>query len=177
MNRTIKPSTYRAIYRLLDKVSPVDYDCGNLCNAACCAKDSGDDMGIFLMPGEESVHSKNDWKNWTEENPEECGFPESWDAPVCFVKCKTPPFCDRNKRPIQCRSYPLVPHLKPDGELIMVYNDYDLPYTCPLIEDEIPLNDDFVQATATVWKHLIRDQRIFDLVLEDSIARESDENK
>ena len=174
MESTIKPSTYKAIYRLLDKVSPIDSDCGLLCDAACCAQDSGDDMGIYLLPGEEAVHDKNDWKNWSEEDAQDYEFPASWTGTVCFIKCKNSPHCDRSKRPIQCRSFPLVPHLRPDGELVMVYNDFELPYSCPLIEDEIPLNDDFVQATATVWKHLIRDQRIFDLVLEDSIAREND---
>ena len=48
----------------------------------------------------------------------------------------------------------------------------DLPYRCPLIEEELPLNDDFVQATETVWKHLIRDRRIYDMVKEDSQARD-----
>jgi hypothetical protein len=34
------------------------------------------------------------------------------------------------------------------------------------------LNPDFVQATYTVWKHLIRDPLIFDLVEMDSETRE-----
>ena len=36
MKSTIRKNTYKAIYRLLDRVSPVDYDCGTLCGAACC---------------------------------------------------------------------------------------------------------------------------------------------
>ena len=49
-----------------------------------------------------------------------------------------------------------------------------LPYHCPLIEEEIPLNDDFVKATYTVWKHLIKDPLIRDLVIMDSRAREEE---
>ena len=47
---TIRKRTYRAIYRLLDRVSPVDYDCGTLCGAACCMVESEPDMemGIYL---------------------------------------------------------------------------------------------------------------------------------
>lgn len=41
---TIRKRTYRAIYRLLDRVSPVDYDCGTLCGAACCMVESEPDM-------------------------------------------------------------------------------------------------------------------------------------
>jgi len=91
---------------------------------------------------------------------------------VCFVHCKTPPHCPRKKRPIQCRTFPLTPYLNKKGELSLVYNDMDLPYRCPLIEEELPLNDDFVQATETVWRHLVRDKRIYDMVKEDSDARD-----
>ena len=171
---TIKESTYRAIYRLLDRVSPVDYDCGTLCGAACCTVDrSGADMGIYLLPGEDKIHSKkDDWLEWVSERAEDYDFPESWKGVVHFIKCKTPPTCPREKRPLQCRTFPLIPHIDEDGELLLVYNDLDLPYRCPLIEEEIPLEDRFVRATYTVWKRLIQDPLIRDLVLEDSRARE-----
>ena len=39
MKSTITKTTYQAIYRLLDRVSPVDFDCGILCGAACCLCD------------------------------------------------------------------------------------------------------------------------------------------
>ena len=42
MHTTISERTYRAIYRLLDRVSPVDYDCGTLCNSICCTFTSAD---------------------------------------------------------------------------------------------------------------------------------------
>lgn len=108
---TIRTRTYRAIYRLLDRVSPVDYDCGTLCGAACCMVESEPDMemGIYLLPEE--------------------------------------------------------------GELIMIYDDTEVPYACPLIEETLPLNDDFVKATTTVWRHLIRDPLIYDLVKADSEDR------
>lgn len=172
----ITARTFRAIYRLLDRVSPLDTDCGKLCGAACCtsAYEHGEEMGIFLLPGEEQLHSpQDDWLDWSEESAEELGFPESWTDPVCFVHCKTPPVCPREKRPLQCRTFPLAPHLDAEGTLTLVYNDMDLPYRCPLIEEQMPLNDDFVQATQTVWAHLIRDPRIYDMVREDSIERET----
>ena len=55
----------------------------------------------------------------------------------------------------------------------MLYNDLDLPYRCPLIEEELPLNENFVQATTTVWEHLLADPLIYDLVKADSEAREA----
>ena len=120
-----------------------------------------------------AIHSrKSDWLEWTVEDAEDYDFPDSWIGKVYFVKCKTPPHCPREMRPFQCRTYPLSPYLSPEGVLELVYNDEELPYSCPLIEDEIPLNGDFVKATYTVWKHLILDPHIYDLVEEDSRARD-----
>ena len=76
-------------------------------------------------------------------------------------------------RPIQCRTFPLAPHIADDGTLHLIYNDDELPYCCPMIEDETELDPDFIQATYTVWKHLIRDPLIFDLVKMDSEGREN----
>ena len=178
MKSTIKMKTWKAIYRLLGRVSPVDYDCGKLCAAACCTctdESSDEELGIYLYPGEDKIHDKNDsWLDWTTENAEDFEFPDSWSGKVHFVKCKTPPICPRNKRPFQCRTFPLAPHLHEDGTLELIYNDVELPYTCPLIDDEIPLNDDFVKATYTVWSHLIRDPLIRDLVEMDSRARDEE---
>ena len=46
--KNVTERTYRAIYRLLDRVSPLDTDCGALCGAACCtsAYEDGEEMGI-----------------------------------------------------------------------------------------------------------------------------------
>ena len=181
MKTTIKMRTWKAIYRLLDRVSPVDYDCGKLCGAACCScpddstnTDGTDyEMGIYLYPGEEKIHNKkDDWLKWSVERAEDFEFPDSWFGNVYFVRCKTPPICPREKRPLQCRTYPLAPHLTEDGTLHLIRNHEELPYSCPLIDEHMELNPDFVQATYTVWKHLIRDPLIFDLVEMDSETRE-----
>lgn len=179
MKCTISKRKWQAIYRLLNRVSPIDGDCGRLCGAACCTCEdsvndgSGDELGIYLYPGEEKIHSrKEDWLDWTVEDAEDYDFPDSWIGKIYFVKCKTPPICPRNMRPLQCRTYPLAPYLSEDGVLELVYNDEELPYSCPLIDDAIPLNDDFVKATLTVWTHLVRDPYIRDLVEADSRLRD-----
>ena len=168
--------TYKAIYRLLDRVSPVPFDCGTICGAACCnAAYTDEDMGIMLLPGEEKIHDRHaDWLSWDVLSTDEYELPGSWHGKIFFVKCKTPPHCPRHLRPIQCRSFPLLPHLDEDGTLQLIYNDYDLPYACPMIEDEIELDERFVKATYTAWKHLIRDPLIYDMVWGDSRARDMD---
>lgn len=189
MKTIIKKRTWKAIYRLLDRVSPVDYDCGILCGNACCMcadspappddeetgseENDGCEMGIYLYPGEEKIHSrKEDWLTWSCERAEDYEFPDSWFGNVYFVRCKTPPHCPREKRPFQCRTYPLTPHITEEGILTLIRNHEDLPYTCPLIADHMELNRDFIKATYTVWKHLLREPLIFDLVEMDSRMRE-----
>ena len=193
---TIRKSEYEEIYRLLDTVSPLPFDCGSLCGAVCCGTDdeawtehpeiSGGsslftdteavdkilDMGIYLLPGEEKIHSKNDdWLIWSEEQAEDYEFPDSWKGKVFFVRCKTPPHCPREKRPIQCRTFPLTPHFMEDGRLVMILNDLELPYRCPLIEEKIRLNRSFLEVTHECWQRLVKDPLIRDLIQMDSEER------
>lgn len=188
MKSTIKKSTYLAIYRLLDRVSPVDFDCGTLCGAACCTSDfapddreycapsdenAGSYMGLYLLPGEEKIFTEEDdaWLQWGFIVAEEYEFPESWHGRIPFIQCRTAPDCNRKRRPIQCRTFPLSPHIDEDGIFRVILNTDDLPYVCPLVSEKITLNRGFIKATYTCWKHLIRDPYILDLVEMDSESR------
>lgn len=217
MKSTIRKSTYRAIYRLLDRVSPVPFDCGELCGCACCMPgeshdhtadqaeihlEDEDSMGIYLLPGEEKIFTRcEDWLTWNYDDAEEYEFPDSWHGKVPFICCNTPPVCDRKMRPVQCRTYPVAPHLlslddtgtdtaNSEGssslseQLILILSDIDAPYICPLIEANSDTADDtveglhlklderFLKATYTVWKRLIKDPLIRDLVKLDSDERD-----
>lgn len=184
MKSSIKKDTFKAIYRLLDKVSPINGDCGLLCGSACCTCENdsnpcnyidSDSLGIYLLPGEDKLFSKKeDWLSWGRDRAEDYEFPDSWRGYVYFVKCKTAPKCRRHMRPMQCRTFPLAPHLDEDGRLYLIYQCEELPYECPLISEKIPLNPQFVKATYTAWSHLIRDSLIYDLVRLDSQYRVED---
>lgn len=174
MKSSIRRSTYLAIYRLLDRVSPVPFDCGQMCSAACCTCGKEDEsLGMYLLPGEHKVYSKEDtWLSWSYEYAQDMDFPDSWKGKVYFVRCTNPPHCPREKRPMQCRTFPLTPHIDKNGELMLIPNDTELPYYCPLLDNIDELEEDFVQATLTCWKHLIRDPLIYDLVKYDSELRD-----
>ena len=170
-----KKRLFEEIYNKLNGIELLDYDCGKLCGAACCTQGgsySDEEMGLYLLPGEEELLKVEDWLTIRVSDASEHDLPESWTGKVFFARCKTPPICPRDRRPIQCRTFPLAPHITENGELIMVYNDLELPYECPLIEQEIPLEDDFVEALTEAWKKLIEDPLIYDLVKMDSEARE-----
>ncbi len=218
MKSSIKKNTFKAIYRLLDKVSPINGDCGLLCGSICCTYEyentddssisdaayaapdccgdtdrgcqethdtrsvsssaDGDDdfsLGIYLLPGEEKLFSGDEeWLGWSWAYAEDYEFPDSWHGKVYFLRCLNAPHCDRAMRPLQCRTFPLAPHLDENGELCMIYQNGQIPYTCPLITDKTVLSDDFVKATCTVWKRLIEDPLIYDLVEMDSDYRIED---
>ena len=187
MKSSIKKDTIKAIYRLLDRFSPINGNCGKLCGSICCTYeyetssesqpsiDENLSLGLYLLPGEEKLFTgREDWLEWNWEYAEDYEFPESWHGKVYFLKCKTAPFCHREMRPLQCRIFPLTPHLDENGQLFMIYQSGQLPYTCPLISEKIKLNDDFVKANFTVWKHLLRDPLIRDLVEMDSYFRIQD---
>ena len=132
--------TYRKLYRVLDDVSPVPMDCGTICGKACCT--GPEDLGIFLLPGEEELQKQDpDWLTWSVEQSPEWDFLGLYpEEEVWFVRCKDPLQCHRENRPIQCRTFPAEPHLREDGSLVLIYNDLDLPYTCPLIAADTVLD-------------------------------------
>lgn len=176
MKSTIKKSTYLAIYRLLNKVSPQTFDCGNLCNSSCCNA-QGEHMGIYLYPGEEKIFTRKEtWLKWEKENAEDYEFPDSWKGKIYFVKCTGINECVREFRPLQCRFFPIAPHITKDNNLLLIRFVGDLPYSCPLISEKMALNQDFLKATYTVFKRLIKDQLIFDLILFDSKTRDVNED-
>lgn len=179
MKSTIRKRTYRAIYRLLNRVSPLADDCGRLCGALCCQPPGESDnpeedfqLGIYLLPGEEKIFTKKEnWLLWSYDWAEDYDFPPSWHGKVWFVRCTTPPHCRREKRPLQCRFYPLQPDLDEQDRLQMILSTEKTPYTCPLIRSKLPLQPAFLHASYTVWRHLLRDPLIHDLVAMDSARR------
>ena len=68
----IDKETYRELYRKLDEVFPVPYDCGTICGKACCGvaeynrATRDEDMGLYLYPGEDELLKEDaDWLNWS----------------------------------------------------------------------------------------------------------------
>lgn len=59
MRQIISKRTYRAMYRLLDHVSPIDGDCGRLCGSICCTigEQSSAAMAGTCSDGEEGINA------------------------------------------------------------------------------------------------------------------------
>jgi hypothetical protein len=164
---------YKKIYAMLDEVTPLEYDCGLLCGRICCQ--GGDNIGMYLLPGEEEMFTgKEDWLKWERHKVKFYDFPPSWKGTVNFVICNK--YCPRKMRPLQCRFYPLAPHLLRDGSLLIIYDPSDSPYECPLITGKMKLSAKFVSTVYEVWHILLGDEKIKALVEWDSRAREETAN-
>lgn len=165
------------IYQRLNKVTPVDFDCGKLCGEVCCVYDSeeypNDDLALFLLPGEELMYEGSKEFELYYIDAKELDFPHSWKGEVALVKCLNPPRCDRSIRPIQCRTFPLVPHISKNGEFHLVLDDSEFPYKCPIIEEHIQFRTDFLIETYDIWKILIQNPLVYDFVDMDSRRREN----
>ena len=165
---------YKAIYEMLDTVSPVEGDCGRLCGSICCREDpsSREKLYIYLLPGEKEYLKEAGCPLKIEkESIKEHYLPKSWGEYVYLADCAGPQECPRQLRPIQCRTFPLAPHFAKKGKLRLIYCDESLPYECPLIAGKMQLSDDFVRTTYKAWELLIEDERIRDLVKLDSHNR------
>ena len=162
MAGNIDEDTYTRIYRMLDDVSPVPFDCGSICGKACCISENEGD-GIFLLPGEEKLHRKEDWKSWEVVDPVHFFVPEVWDKKAVFVTCGMNGLCKRQMRPIQCRTFPLAINII-DGKAVVEKNGMSLGYCCPLVEQEAGLDPKFVETTRRVWDILIKDELICEWV-------------
>lgn len=115
---------------LLESVTPLRRDCGGVCGAACCQSDEDGQGGMLLFPGEEALY---------QELPE--GFTLTRDNAILpgmtLLTCEGR--CDRSRRPLSCRLFPLTPVLVTENgqEKLKVRMDPRAFAVCPLCEQGI----------------------------------------
>ncbi|HZJ78784.1 MAG TPA: hypothetical protein VFD52_08310 [Clostridia bacterium] len=134
------------VYKILERVTPIKGDCGNLCDGLCCK--GGNENGMLLFPDEEKLfEGREGFKVIKTEGGE------------CFLTCNGN--CQREFRPLACRMYPLFPvfdYNKGDSR-VNIIKDPRGAKTCPLIYENIKLDINFVRAVRKATKCLIRDEK------------------
>ena len=163
---------YQKVYELFDIATPLSCDCGTLCNGVCCKPKKTflySSLWIYLLPGEDCLHDRTDkWLKWYHLNSKKHLFPKSWGKRFWAVRCSGPEKCKRNLRPIQCRTFPLMPYLAADGEFQLILFNQPLPYECPLVTEGYELEEAFISNVRKAWEILLQDNRIYDYVKADS---------
>lgn len=157
----------RAARDLLQDETPLEFDCGILCGHKCCTDFvPGANLGVYLIPGEYALFDGTEsWASWEFHDTDEYEFAPSWSqyAAIPFLKCTGLCRGDRAKRPLECRTYPLVPYLHEDGHLEVRYAPW-AEGVCPLVERYRleDLRPSFVAAVRQAWTLLMEDPDVLD---------------
>ena len=146
-------------YALLEQCTPLTTDCGAVCGGRCC-RESADSEGMLLFPGEEVLLAEVDGYTI---RPADGGH---------LLTCGGT--CDRSRRPLSCRIFPLFPYVTDSGRVRAVYDPRGYRM-CPLVREcaHVPLDRDFVRAVRRVGRILMADPACAAFLRQNS--REIDE--
>jgi len=151
--------------QILSDVTPLAFDCGTLCGQKCC-RDFAPGEGVYLIPGELALFDgTEDWTRWTFHATDDYDFAPTWQhhRQIPFLSCSH--LCQREKRPFECRTYPLLPYLDDHGAIEMRYSPW-AEGICPLTERYAlgELQPGFVAAAQQAWTVLMQDPEMLDHV-------------
>ena len=142
-----KENVIKSCYSILRNVTPLDFDCGKICNGKCCKGD--EKTGMLLFPGEEKFIDPDINIIETEGGNK---------LAVCNGTC------DRNRRPLSCRIYPLFPVVSDQGDMKVLF---DYRASCPLgMSDEYKFNKRFIKGVRRVGKYLLLNEETKEFYLE-----------
>ena len=146
-----KENVIKSCYSILRRTTPLDFDCGKICNGKCCKGD--EKIGMILFPGEENLIDPNINIIETENG---------YKLAVCNGTC------DRNRRPLSCRIYPLFPVVTEEGNVKV---SFDYRADCPLSESgDFEFNKRFIKRVRRVGKYLLLNEETKEFFLELSDA-------
>lgn len=83
----------RMARKLLEDVTPLARDCGQMCGCACCLPDEDGQGGVWLLPGEAETLQGAPWARIL-----------PGDTPLLMCEGQ----CERSLRPFLCRLFPLI---------------------------------------------------------------------
>ena len=113
MSKTVTlPLSYKRLYELayaaLGDATPLGADCGQICGAACCRVEE-EITGMYLFP-EENVMLR-DLPSYMKLY--DTDFEYDYGRYADLITCDG--HCERERRPLACRIFPLTPYLREDG--------------------------------------------------------------
>ncbi|MBQ4517786.1 MAG: hypothetical protein II997_04265 [Clostridia bacterium] len=137
---------YKEIYKRFDNLTPIPFDCGEMCGKLCCQGD--DESGMYLFPGEARLFSGKENFSVLSTDFEVSG------KPVELLVCHGP--CKREERPLSCRIFPLI-GLYRKGSTLQIIKDPRANF-CPLTHPEAKgcLDPEFIKEVRHAFSVLIK---------------------
>lgn len=147
--------TYRDIYKNFIE-PPLSIDCGKLCREQtgfplCCSKI------IPVLYISEFLHLSSETEIWIKaenENLVDKKFHSMIRQGIeMVIPCNYPGFvCQREIRPISCRTFPFLPFINNIGKVTGLYLRSD--FHCPLYLHLELINKEFIRQSAWYWEFL-----------------------
>lgn len=151
-----KENVIKSCYSVLRKTTPLNIDCGKICNGKCCKGD--EKTGMLLFPGEEYLIDTD--INVIENE-------QGNKLAVCNGTCY------RNKRPLACRIYPLFPVAFEENGKKKLKVFFDYRADCPLSDPNFKFNKRFIKGVKRIGKYLLLNEETAEYYLEMSdVSRE-----
>ena len=146
---------YKEIFDILEDFTPLEKDCGLLCDKACCKGTETD--GMILFPNEPTtLKTKN-------------------IGDKIFCSCEGS--CDRNTRPLACRIFPFFPTINEYGRIEATLDTRAIRL-CPMVEnyESIKFEREFLRRIRKIGRMLIKDDECL-LYIKETTAEIEQYNK
>jgi len=151
---------YRKLYNNFRKrfgsATPLQTDCGRLCNEKCC--DGTENVGMLLFPGEEHLYTDKDWCTL-----KDTGIVLSDGYVVKLLVCSGK--CPRDERPLSCRIFPVIPYINESGRADFRLDPRSFRI-CPITQnpDKYPVDEDFIDRLYKAFPPLLKDERVVEFI-------------
>ena len=142
----MKPDTLlKEAIDIIGDATPLKFDCGTLCQRACCVSEGY----MMVFPYEKPMLED---KNYIFKKADLISYGQ-----IDLVTCDGT--CSREYRPFSCRVYPLAP--KFIGDEIFVRLDVRGRPTCPLCHKSMnSLSPDFISKVKRAFHHISQDDEM-----------------
>jgi len=139
----MNPETLKKALEAIGDRTPLLTDCGYKCGAACCKPDEDGQGGVYLFPGEAELHGEMQWGRVEQDS----------FAPMLICDG----MCDRDRRPLACRIFPLTPVRSDEGKWT-VRMDIRAQHVCPLTRyGRKGLDPEFVRGVVKAIRIIAKD--------------------
>ena len=160
MKERLSRETLLELYELLS-VPMTDFDCGELCAPLnegipiCC--DRKRTIPILFKDELRWHRGGRFWKKSGCRSRDEREIAEEIDDIYEVARCPGPGACDRNKRALVCRFFPLEPYVDSQGNILTLRFNNDEGHECPLADMGISVfRQEYLRNAEIVWENILR---------------------